>query len=108
MFAAALALYPAMSHADEDIINHNGMTVTIVGVGTGTDGTAYFDLAEAPARARGCTWEYYYIKLDTPAGVATYATLLSAYQKGKKLRRLHFYQSSNPGSCVVNLMEVFK
>lgn len=77
-----------------------------MGVGTGPDGAGYFDIAEAPGIGKGCTWGLYYINLSTPAGVATYATLLNARNRGKKLTRVHFFQTSNPGSCTVNLIEL--
>lgn len=98
---------PMFAHADADLIDGAaGFTITRFGVGTGQDGAGYFDLAEQPAAEKGCTWGLYYVNLSTPAGVATYATLLNARNRGKKLSRLHFYQSANPGGCSVNLIEV--
>lgn len=100
------ALHPLLARADADLVDWGaGMTIRSIGVGTGTDGAAYFDIAEYPASAKGCTWEYYYIDLSTPAGVATYATLLNAHNRGKKLKRLHFFQSTT-GRCNVNLIEL--
>ena len=106
-FSAMLFSIPLQSHADEDLVDYGtGFTISAIGVGTGANGTAFFDLVEQSAASKGCTWERYYINLDTPAGVSTYATLLNVYNRGKKLRRLHFFQTSNPGGCTVNLIEL--
>lgn len=108
--AAVLAfgvLSPVLALADGDLIDGGaGMTISRMGVGTGADGAAYFDITEHPAAATGCTWGLYYINLSTPAGVATYATLLNMHNRGKKLSRMHFFQTANPGTCSVNLIEV--
>jgi len=99
-------LSPVGSQAFETKTDYNGMS--IVGVGTGTDGTAFFDLSEFSAQepAKGCIYGLYYVKLDTPGGRSIFASLLYAKSMGKKLLRLDWDHASLPTGnfCLVSLI----
>lgn len=99
---------PFSSQAAETQVDSAGMTVIGMGTETAAGGSAFFNIAEYPAKnvPRACTNDLYYLKLDNAGGRAIYAMLLYAQATGKKLRRFDWERISGPygNICYISLV----
>lgn len=99
-------ILPAHGQTVQTQSDYNGMT--IIGLGAGTEGAAFFNIAEYPAEspAKGCLYGLYYVKLDTAGGRGVYAILLQAKAMGKKLVRFDWNRTEGSAGnvCYISLV----